>query len=220
MKPIDLLYTGTGMCATGAHAAYTTAAGIKCGHERVFGPYGYGKALTKMRKRSCFRAESSWLAAPYLEEPELSETLVVHLVRHPARVMEAMSRVTVRSGRYWVYAMQWCPRLEEFGRSWTGFACRYVAWNRLIERKAANHRRICWKVDGADPRDLMRMLRDEYGLALEWDEENPMFDNRNINTHGLKRKHKPQYQFSLDQIYDGEVRWDLEKMAERYGYKL
>ena len=54
-----VLITGTGRCGTGWMARALTAAGAPCGHEAAFTARGHGDCD--------WVAESSWLAAPYLD---------------------------------------------------------------------------------------------------------------------------------------------------------
>src|SRR5690606_17811422 len=72
-----VLITGTGRCGTGWMARALTAAGAPCGHEAAF---------TARRHGDCdWVAESSWLAAPYLDR--LDGVYVVHLVRDPLKTI-------------------------------------------------------------------------------------------------------------------------------------
>jgi len=129
---LKLLFTGTGASATGGYAAYTTAAGLECGHEKIFGPHDYAVSMENMNHPTAREAESSWLAAPFVDRPELAETLVVLLVRHPRKVLGTMARVRPGGGRYWLYAAIWQPRLLALGHTGDGFAYRYVTWNTII----------------------------------------------------------------------------------------
>ena len=218
-QKLKLVFTGTGACATGAYAQYVSQAGIACGHEKIFGPFGYTKALENLAKENCLSAESSWLAAPYLDREEFGDAVIVHLVRHPAKVIGTMSRVRVGGGRYWLFAAVWEPTLLEYGHSWDGFAYRYVFWNRMIELKLtgrSNH--IFWKIDGADPLDLLAQLQ-AHGLKLSINPSDPVYNKRGINRHMPKREANPQYQFSLNKIRNPDIRADLEQIAERYGYE-
>ena len=219
MQKLKLVFTGTGACATGAYAQYVSQAGLQCGHEKIFGPFGYPKVLENLAKDNCLSAESSWLAAPYLDREELGEAIVVHLVRHPAKVIAAMGRMPIGAGRYWLFAAVWSQTLLELGHSWDGFAYRYVYWNRMIElRLTARGNHIFWKVDDADPLDLMEQLRSR-GLNLRIDPNDPIYRKTGINRHMPKREAKPQYQFNLNKLRHSDIREDLEQIAERYGYE-
>jgi len=216
-QKLKLLFTGTGACATGAYAQYVSQAGLQCGHEKVFGPFGYTKALENLNDDKCRPAESSWLAAPYLDRPELRDAVIVHLIRHPAKVISTMSRVPTGAGRYWLFAAAWCPRLLEYGKRWDGLAYRYVFWNQMIELKLAASNHITWKVDDADPLDLLALLQ-ERGLRLSIKASEPVYQKRGINRHRPDREKKPQYQFNPKKVMDLDIRASIERIAERYGY--
>jgi hypothetical protein len=76
--------TGCARSGTAYLAAVFSRLGLSCGHEVVFGPRtrrfeGFGEQ----------HGDSSWLAAPFL--PELPEdTLIMHRVRHPLRVVRSL----------------------------------------------------------------------------------------------------------------------------------
>jgi len=215
-NPLVLVFTGTGACGTGACAQYVTAAGLPCGHERVFGPHGWDKVLENLASPKCRPGESSWLAAPWLDRKELDGALVVHLRRHPQKVLSTMSRVREGGGQYWLFGAVFCPRLLELGRTWDGFAHRYVEWNRLIESKLAGREHLAFNIEG-DPLDLMAELR-RRGLGLNPNPSNPVYKRRGINSHAPERRKDPHYQFALAKLEDRGVRADLEEMAARYGY--
>lgn len=215
---LEIVFTGTGACATGAYATYLTEAGMPCGHERVFGIRGYEHALEKLENPNCKRAESSWLAAPYLDDPVLDGALVVHLVRHPKEFLESAMQTKPGGGRYFMYAARWCPRVVELGRSWDGYAWRYVCWNELIEQKAGRRAYVRWDV-AQEPVELIKLLR-QMGHPLRVDEQDPVYRRRHINTHRQKKKAGlPQYQFDAGKLVFDDVRRDLERIAERYGYQ-
>lgn len=90
-----VLITGTGRCGTGWMARALTAAGAPCGHEAAFTARGHGDCD--------WVAESSWLAAPYLDR--LDGVYVVHLVRDPLKTIA--SRAATPTFR---------PRLSGHGR--------------------------------------------------------------------------------------------------------
>jgi len=112
-RRLKYLVTGTGRCGTVYMARLLTLAGIPCGHESIFDWKGItwakrrlaGEVPLELSSISTIRlengrwspepewltdveaieAESSYMAAPFLEESFLSETKVIHLVRHPIK---------------------------------------------------------------------------------------------------------------------------------------
>jgi hypothetical protein len=73
MRKLKLVLTGTGRCATGFYAKFLTSAGATCGHERFFGVGGLEAALDVLAAGHWVGtvAESSWLAAPFLDSEPL-----------------------------------------------------------------------------------------------------------------------------------------------------
>jgi hypothetical protein len=76
--------TGCARSGTTYLSVVLSRLGLRCGHEVVFGP--------RTRSFEGFRGQhgdSSWLAVPFL--PELpADTLVLHRVRHPLRVVRSL----------------------------------------------------------------------------------------------------------------------------------
>src|SRR5689334_5762287 len=90
MAPQRVLITGCARSGTGYLAALLTELGLECGHERVFAPRTVRGSTPTWPDG--VRAESSWLAAPYLAHLPKG-TAVVHLVRHPLAVMRSNLRI-------------------------------------------------------------------------------------------------------------------------------
>ena len=78
------MVTGCARSGTAYMAAVFSRLGLSCGHEVVFGP--------RARRFDGFggqHGDSSWLAAPFLSQlPE--DTLILHRVRHPLRVVRSL----------------------------------------------------------------------------------------------------------------------------------
>ncbi len=85
---LDYIITGTGRCGTAYAAKFLTREGIPCGHEEIFGPWGKRASEIMRQSNSELVADASWLAMPFLNE--VGEAKVVHLVRHPQRVIASM----------------------------------------------------------------------------------------------------------------------------------
>ena len=95
---MDIIVSGTGRCGTGFMSRWLTSAGIKCTHEGVFNLGGWDSALEKIQHRLAntqwgWRADSSWLAAPFLHYPELDDMTVIHVVRHPKPTLDSFLRL-------------------------------------------------------------------------------------------------------------------------------
>jgi len=216
MRKLKLVITGTGACATGAYAQYLTAAGMPCGHERIFGVRGYEWALKRLEQPECKEADSSWLAAPWLDDPILEGAFVVHLVRDPISWMESVMNVTGGKGIYYQYAVRWDTRMEELGRTWNGYANRWVFWNEMIERKAVGHEYL--RIDIARNQiEIMSQLAERLPLYVNPNQQ--IYRRRHINSHHVVTIGKQRETFSRAQI-DNDVWTEVERLAERYGYIL
>jgi hypothetical protein len=79
MAPDRFVATGSGRCGTKLLSELLTAAGVRCGHERVFGPCG-------VQPWGDLQADSSWMAATMLDAVDVP---VVLLVRHPLAVVRS-----------------------------------------------------------------------------------------------------------------------------------
>lgn len=98
-----------------------TAAGAPCGHEAAFTARGHGDCD--------WVAESSWLAAPYLDR--LDGVYVVHLVRDPLKTIA--SRAATPTFR---------PRLSGHGRFAVHHAPDILRGHGRVERSAWHW--VCW----------------------------------------------------------------------------
>jgi hypothetical protein len=76
--------TGCARSGTAYMAVTLTRLGLQCGHEVVFGPRT--RAFTGFHGQ---HGDSSWLAAPFLEQLP-PDTLVLHRIRHPLRVVRSL----------------------------------------------------------------------------------------------------------------------------------
>lgn len=89
---IDFVITGTGRSGTMWAAKALTAAGLPCTHEYVCSSWTdtYGDNLAWQSTPRGLLGESSWQAAPFVEEMRAAGVKVIHLVRHPLEVASSM----------------------------------------------------------------------------------------------------------------------------------
>ncbi|MHC4230096.1 MAG: glycosyltransferase family 2 protein [Planctomycetota bacterium] len=203
MRKLKLVLTGTGRCATGFYAKFLTSAGITCGHERFFGVGGLETAVDTLQKHwTGTVAESSWLAAPFLDSEPLRDAIVVQLVRHPRLVLESWSRVPVEnSPHYASFLNHHLPELKNYhGVDWLAY--RYVAWNKIIEQRTD----VLGFDVNREPIELLDKLA-EFGLESNRDD---LFDDR---THNAKRG--PSVRVRLSDIKSDYLRQGLA----RYGWQ-
>jgi len=195
------LITGTGRCGTGYIAMVLRSAGVKCGHENVFGQHGIEYARDNSQ---CWDADSSWLAVPFLNDPILDDVTIVHLVRHPKDVIDSYL-----SMRFWtdpIYAtfvawpLQYLPDLRRYEAPGEKSAYFYLRWNRRIEP----HGDVFHRVED----DVVTLL-DKLGISYQGKE---LFDDKKYNT----RRTYPS-DVNLHELPD-PLRSEILDMGRRYGY--
>ena len=208
----EIVVSGTGRCGTGYIAQVLSSAGRPCTHEGVFNRQGWEYAWEQMQLRIAnphwdFHAESSWLAAPFLDKPELEDATVVHLVRHPKDVLDSFLRLMVYThptyGPYYKWMAEKIPQIEALERPEDRAAYWYIKLNQMVERRAD----ITHRVED-DPRDLL----DKLGIEHYWDKE--LFNNRKYNARpGYGPSNVMPEDISIPALHT-----ELLRMTERYGY--
>lgn len=198
------LVTGTGRCGTGYIAKVLQSSGVQCGHEAVFSLGGLTAAWKALEGHPEIEADSSWLAAPFLRSGILAEAQVVHLVRHPKRVVESLLRIGFFDddspyAEYAEYAYIRLPELRNLETAEERAVHFCLEWNRMIEKALADCDHVRWRVED-EPLELL------HELGLQFNEVS-VYKNRRYNSRAGKR-----VDFSMDN-------WpELCQMAERYGY--
>lgn len=225
MRGLWLIVTGTGRCGTGYISQVLSSVGVRCTHEGVFKPTHvpngaevppglvtdeevlYRVRLNRDNVEWGWEAESSWLAAPYLEWPEIKDMTIVHLVRHPKKVIDSQMRMMSfdyeRGGLFYQFQYNHVPELICIEDEFTRAGYFYVEWNRLIEP----HADIFWRVE-----DDVRVLLDK--LGIEW-RGKQLFDCKRYNSRSGWRTSDVDIR-SLPQ----PLRGSIIEMAERYGYEI
>lgn len=211
MRPFWLLGTGTGRCGTGYFARVLSSVGVQCSHEGVFGPDSHEQTMERIATRIDpantwwgWEAESSWLAAPYLGLPELEGVTVVHLVRHPKKVIDSQMRIRAFEGkhpRFHEWQMRHLPELEGLPPLHQA-ALFYVRWNQMIEP----HADIRWQIEGG----ILRLLD---MLDIDWHDKEIYQDRRHNSRAGWG-----QSDVDLDGLPE-PLRSDLQEITTRYGYQ-
>jgi len=204
---MDILITGTGRCGTGYISQVLTSAGVPCTHEQVFTTRGWDFALECIRLRKehpewGWLAESSWLAVPFLDRPELVDMRVVHLVRHPKAVMDSNLKLRYFSGSLYEtnFMRPYLPELDDWPLPEHKAACWYLRMNELCEARADVFHRV---------EDDPRLLLDKLGIDHAG---KPIYANTSYNTRpGIPSD------VDLDTLPD-RLRDRLFEMTMRYGY--
>jgi FkbM family methyltransferase len=204
-----LLVTGTGRCGTGYIAQLLNSTDVRCSHEGVFTTKGWEHALEGIRQRRVnpswdWPAESSWLATPFLQKPELYPLTIVHLTRHPKKVIDSHLRLMLYkkcAGPYYQWMNQHIPGINEWDRPEDKAALWYLSLNRLCERRADIKHRI---------EDDDTVLLDN--LGIDYRDKN-LFSQKNYNA---------RYGYGPSNIQFDDIsqplRDQLIAMSIKYGY--
>jgi len=204
-----LLVTGTGRCGTGFASQVLNSAGVGCTHEGVFTLDGWEYAihLIKERRRNPawgWQADSSWLAVPFLDRPELAAMTVVHLVRHPKKVMDSHLRLMAHRPEavpYYQGMEDYLPELATYD-----VIDRAAYWYLKLNEMAAARADLFHRVE-----DDAGVLLDK--LGVDWAGK-PSFDDTTYNS-------RPGYGPSDVLLSDVSqpLRDQLAEMSLRYGYQ-
>jgi len=150
-------------------------------------------------------ADSSWLAAPFLDLAKGYDLTVVHQVRHPKKVIDSLGKCGVFEREKWYgnfcrFAYEHCPAMHDEPTVKERAARFYVDWNTMIEPWAD----VFWRVE-QDPRGLLdRLGIDHEGKTL--------FDDTAYNG-----RYGPHTDTKLDDL-NPRLRGEIEEITERYGY--
>jgi hypothetical protein len=225
---LKVIVTGCGRSGTNYMAEILDAAGLRCGHERVFTVLGPQPARE-------LDAESSWYAAPYLDLQDES-TKVLHIVRDPSRVVHSFFRIGLCATDPWhhftfgrpavMMALKFNVRWHRYRRRWQsvmahrellwnhtscmkepnevdrlwGYWCQ---WNALVERKAAEGRHPYLRVRLEDLNASLPRIRDFLELPRALEPQPPANQKSGYRMRPVSWTPMPE---------------DVTLLARRYGY--
>ncbi|MBI1330645.1 MAG: hypothetical protein GC166_12180 [Alphaproteobacteria bacterium] len=195
--PPKFIVAGTGRTGSALIAELLQSAGIACGHESVFTPWGV-----------CYQREligdSSWLAVPYLNE---FSGHILHLVRSPEKVAQSFLDIGFFDPDTDTAYSRFARRFVPITGNPVDDAFRwYFEWNSRIE--AVAHARF----DLDDVQSLISHTASLLGVKLPGDAvalQNPV----NRKEGSKNRRHAAR----IEAIADVRLRRDVEAMAARYG---
>ena len=191
-----LLFTGMPRSGTGFISKLLTEAGIPCGHESV---YGFDKQGTKgevikvnFGKQGNWKAESSFMAAPFLEGHD-----VIHITRNPLRVISSLieNKALKQDDQYTKFVYQNLPTLKNY-EGIDKYLHFYIEWNKMIE---------------PHPRHKIEDInKDKEKWLSQFIKPEKIYTNETYN-----RRTKPNY---LNETPESKLKEDFIKTANRYGY--
>ncbi len=233
MTKLQYVVTGTGRSGTVYLANLLTKCGLPCGHESIFTPWGLDEALARLEGRSAVEvsaisrescgdwfngvqdivAESSYMAAPFLDHGVLRDAHIIHAVRHPMDVINSFV-IGLNYFQQWVPADPWhwfmythVPELRLDYHPLERAALYYVRWNQMIETRAAGKPYFFCQLE-----TIARKLLTYLGRSCD---DGDLLAARKINS---RMDGKPEHSF--EDIPSGPLRTELRDLAERYGYPL
>jgi len=238
MKRLAVLATSTARSGSVYMARLLTSLGLTCGHEAVFGCRGLAYAVHVLRTgelgtsfvstydvlgnqvqppwfdRNALSAESSHMAAPFIDAPCLDGAAVVHVVRNPLAVVSSlvhdMRFFCDETGYFEEFRKFVCSHMPDVMHLPTEIerACMYwIQWNEMIARKAAGKPYLVFKVESKLSDELLEFLKIPASM------KNVAYSNDKTNSWKLR-----QDDLALADIPEGEVKDRLIILAERLGY--
>lgn len=223
---LKYIVTGTGRCGTMFMSRFFTDVGIPCGHEVIFTNEGIVAARSNLITYQGLDADSSYMAAPYLQNEILAGTSIIHLVREPMKVINSFvvafcyflsgTLSCKRNPNEWTYAYPpgadpnfnfmkfiysnipelYSPGLVAVERA----AIHYIKWNEMIERGCAGKN------------FLFHPIESDISKVTKFIGVDNKYDDKTVN----KANYKDMYY--LKDIRSAAIKDKLVDISRRYGY--
>lgn len=233
---IKYLVTGTGRNGTVYMARLLTSLGINCSHEAIFSFNGLDTALKVMNgelplitsycssheinkndkpiptwlDNSKVIAESSYLAAPFLDNAIFKNTKIIHSMRNPLKVISSHVKDINffddlnNKFKVWInFILRHMPEIKKINNNIERACYYYVHWNRMIEK----HAHFRHRVEDQCSEELLKFLSVVDGSKA--------FKNTTINSW----KSRVQ-DLTLNDIPNGSIKKQLIDISNDYGYNL
>lgn len=230
-----IIVTGTGRCGTLYMARFLTSIGMPCGHESMFyvtkeNPLNVWDRFQNNKRMLSFVsnydilqskkiehwvdinhivADSSYIAAPFLNREELQDTQVIHLIRNPMDVINSY----ILDAKYFEQQYpqnEWesfiyhtLPRMYDLETPLERTSYFYVVWSQIIEE--IPHRHI-HRIESGINHELFDFL----GVPPTTEYYN------NIKTNSWKKR---TTNYTIEDIPE-EFRGYIEDVHHQYDYKL
>ena len=223
---LKYLLTGTGRCGTVYYAQLLNRVGISCGHESIFTKKGIGEAVARLKSHSPIAqseislkhcelpskidADSSYMSAPYLDHDILKKTKIIHLVRHPYKVINSFVKMDYfavpnpedyshqsMGGNSWqVFIYNHLPELREAMGQYERAALYWTRWNKMILSFNNSY-----------------LHRVELGIA-------PLLRELNIDFCEFEGSLNSLGSDFTNRVADGIIRDEMVELAEDMGYSM
>ena len=235
-----MIVTGTGRCGTVYMSRFLSDIGIQCGHESFFCHDGWafakrrllGKSpleLSKVSQKdmvanevigsswldcSSIVADSSYMAAPFLNHSLLSGVSVIHIIRNPFKVITSFVKDfgyfvdNDRRDSYQKFIYAHLPRLIDYKDPIDAATYFYLEWNKMIElnAKVSGRRYLRQKIEDIPSPDFLKFISRPRPEVF--------FDDVDINSH----KRDQRSDITLNDIPNNKLRRALALFALVYQY--
>lgn len=167
MAAISFVVTSTPRSGTLYASRVLTASGLPCSHEYYFRPT---VRFASDSAHSVF-GDSSWLAAPFLDELPLG-TLVVHAVRHPRPTMRSLVATShldferLSTNSYVSFIGRHLPHLALIEDMEERVNCFWTEWHSIIASEARRRPYMRVQVEHFTAADVMA-IGDAAGVRLD-----------------------------------------------------
>ena len=142
------LVVGTGRSGTGFMSKLLTMNGIPCGHEKVLKIRHPDVDYAECIRSTPFEAESSWLAAPHLDDIKTSiapELQIIQITRNPIKVIKSFTELTLNTSSTNKSFVPYIP-FSDSDSMFDVLIQYYISWYRFIEK----HAEITLDIDNFD----------------------------------------------------------------------
>jgi hypothetical protein len=232
MIKLSYLVTGTGRCGTVYMSRLLTSVGIVCGHETIFDYCGIHGARRRINQEETLRfsivssmgfenpdaknivADSSYMAAPFLDCDLLQDTKIIHVVRNPIDVINSFCNHIYyfdnllvgwkESMVYENFIYTFLPELKIQMPQYDRAALYYIRWNQMIEKNKCDF--------------FMRAEDNVFDLLkfLQVPENSKFYEDRKSNTF----KAETTETFCFSKLQSKHIKSELLEMSKRYEYQL
>jgi len=237
MLNLDYLVTGTGRCGSVYMARLLTSLGIPCSHEAIFNFKGLdwakkvingdeilensfcskydllqNKPIENWLNTNNVKAESSYMAAPYINDPMLANTKVIHVVRNPMKVISSHTKDIdfFESGatEAWLnFVLSHMPEIRTIQNKIEKACYFYVYWNKMIKTKAANADYLLHQVEKGCDQNLLDFL----GVQ----NQSSIFTDTTINSWKKRSE-----DLTIQDIPNGAIKDEFLELMNQYNYKI
>lgn len=231
---LKYIVAGTGRCGSVYMARVLTSISIPCGHESIFNQHDpdiiierargtISPTISNVAKNDGWLnidhiiADSSYMAIPYLNHPEIQHIPIIHIVREPLSVVSSFVKdlqyfnlmknnpYNIGGWEEWIWSQ--LPELHQYDNALERACYFWTVWNEKIEESYVN-RKIYFH-------NIENKFNDDFFDFVNVKQRNVVFNNKKENT--MKKR---STDFTIDEIPSGKVKHDFLELREKYRYPI